>query len=200
MASEVEIRAVVDNPDLIKCRLVILGYRRVESYDQHDIMFDRPDGSLFKSGQKIRLRYEKGAGELTYKGQFEGSDAASRRAEISFAVEPSAREQVFLFFQALGYPFLFQIRKRREVFGNEDVKVTFDDWPIIGCLVELEGREDKIKALAKSIAPELEFKNYRLRELFRKKERDAGLSLSVLQAKYEADTGFSLGRLDLLLD
>jgi adenylate cyclase class IV len=105
-----------------------------------------------------------------------------------------------VFLTAIGYPQLFQIKKRREVFKRGDLTVTFDEWPIIGCILELEGREEEIKELANRVAPNLEFKNYRLKELFRSKEVETGRSLAELQIEYEAKTGFLLGRLDLLLD
>lgn len=199
MNKEIEIRAIVNNRERIEKRLVATGFIPTNEVEQLDIMMDKPDGSLFNSGRKIRLRIEGASGELTYKGMFEGDAMASRRVEINFGVLPKELNSITEFFSALGFPPLFTIPKRRTEYKRENITVTLDEWPIIGCLMELEGLESDIINLAKELCPSVKFRGYRLKELFLNKEAETGKSLIELQKDFEAKHGTKLGRLDLLL-
>jgi predicted adenylyl cyclase CyaB len=197
---EIEVRAVIANPSDISNHLRNLGFEFKGSWEQMDIILDRPDASLFRSGRKIRIRVENELAEFTYKGPFEGDTQASRRDEITIPIQNSDTNMWIKIFEALGFPVCFTVPKRRQLFIGRGVKVTLDDWPIIGYLMELEGDENTIKALLKDIAPpEVIFSNYRLKDLFRQKEIETGQSLKELQAEYEESHGCKLGRLELLL-
>jgi len=199
MAKEVEIRAVVENPESIVRTLINMGFAKKARISQKDIMLDNPDGNLFKSGQKIRIRIEGEHAELTYKGHFEGNKDASRRTEVSMKLIPTEVDSAISIFHALGYPVLFTVPKDRECFDRDGIKVTIDNWPIIGWLVEIEGEEGRIRDLASEIAPGVEFSNFRLKELFERKERESGLTLATLKAQYEAKSGNALGNIEFLL-
>jgi predicted adenylyl cyclase CyaB len=199
MMKEIEIRAIISEPARVQERLVEAGVHPLGSLAQKDIMLDKPDASFFNSGRKIRIRIEGSSAELTYKGPFEGTQDASRRSEVNISVSPSQVEDLVLLFTAIGYPVCFTVPKNRTTFARGNIKVTFDDWPIIGCLMEIEGDEDEARRLASEVAPNVEFSNYRLKELFRRAETESGKSLRELQEEYEALHGVSLGRLDLLI-
>lgn len=196
---EIEIRALVDNPEYIAERLIGDGFIDHGDSLQRDIMLDKPDASLFRSGQKIRIRSEGPKCELTFKGIFEGDQTASRRVEVNVPIAPASLNDVVSLFSALGFPICFQIPKLRSRFSKNDLNVTLDRWPIIGCLMEVEGPEVEAKALASAVAPGVAFGNPRLKDLFRHAEERTGLSLSALQETYEREHSVSLGRLDLLL-
>ena len=200
MKSEVEIRALVPEPKRAATALQRGGFALIDVFDQHDIIHDRPDGSLFRSGQKIRLRIEGDHAEFTYKGAFQGDATASRRAEINVVVNPSDVPALSEMLEALGYPMLFQVKKVRTVFRSGSVAATLDEWPIIGSMLELEGPEDEIKGVAQATFPEIEFGNSRLKTLFERVCAERGRTLDELQTDYEARSGFSLGNIRLLLN
>src|SRR5947209_1663351 len=116
MGTEIEIRALISDPAAFRSKLGENGYTLKKEYDQRDIILDRPDGSLFKAGRKIRLRAEDQRAELTYKGPPTGDATASRRAEIDIPIAPSQVEDYIALFQQIGYPVLYRIEKHREIF------------------------------------------------------------------------------------
>lgn len=197
---EIEIRALVDNRSEIETKLVQLGYSSEESFEQLDIIHDKPDAALFKSGQKIRIRREDGLFTLTYKGHFQGDTSASRRVELDIDLPASEAVKMSKFLSAIGYPVCFQIPKYRKVYRNGATSVSFDEWPILGCLLEIEGNEADVKELARLITPDVEFANFRLKELFRMAEAKTGKSLEFLKAEYEAKAGVELGNIELLCE
>ncbi len=184
---EVEIRSIVDNPIHLQDLLRDAGFSCEPSFEQLDIILDKPDASLFRSGQKIRLRIQKDLAELTYKGVFQGDSTACRREEITIPVELKEVKDWISFFTRLGYPECFRIPKTRTIFRHGAIQVTFDEWPIIGCLLEIEGIETKCKEIAKFLVPGKELRNYRLKELFLEKTHQTGKSLSQLRDEYEQE-------------
>jgi predicted adenylyl cyclase CyaB len=175
------------------------GFEKIQEVVQTDIMHDKPDGELFKSGQKIRIRSEGEHAELTYKGGFQGDQTASRRAELNIELSSSDLASASQLLEALGYPELFKVRKVRKTYERNGVSATLDTWPIIGTMIEFEGEETEIKSIALELFPNLEFGNPRLKHLFEEKCEKTGRSLAELKAEYEAQTGFYLGNIEFLL-
>ena len=198
---EIEIRTIikdVDKNEIIK-HLLEEGYELTKDVIQHDIMFDKEDASLFRGGSKIRLRIEGNKKELTYKGSLLESDVVSRRTELNFPMDSSSKEDIEAFMTAIGYPLCFQIKKHRIVYSKGDVSVSFDEWPIIGCMLEIEGSEEEIINLSRIIAPNYEFGNRRLKDFFADKMKETGKTLEELKALYEKETGFDLGKIELVV-
>ncbi len=166
---------------------------------QQDIIFDKEDASLFRSGCKIRLRLEGESKELTYKGSLLSSEKVSKRTELNISVSDASEEDISDFLTALGYPMCFQYKKERIVYTKDSIQVTFDEWPIIGCMVEIEGPEASIVELTKTIAPSETFGNRRLKDFFGDVMKSTGKSFDQLKAEYQAKTGFNLGKLELIL-
>ncbi|HEX8225808.1 MAG TPA: CYTH domain-containing protein [Allosphingosinicella sp.] len=198
MASEVEVRTLVEDAELAAETLRLNGFSLAGSLKQRDIMHDKPDGQLFLSGQKIRIRVEDDRAELTYKGEFEGDQSASRRSEINITIPAGSVDDVSLVLTALGYPILFQVQKTRVVLRNGGVVATIDSWPIIGPMLELEGEEEEIKSIANLLFPKHIFRNYRLKELFEEVCSRRGKSLNELQDEYEKSSRFELGNIGFL--
>ena len=198
--TEIEIRALIEDTLPLKRSLRNQGFDEEAPFDQLDIMLDRPDAGLFRSGQKLRIRSELGKAELTYKGHFQGDASASRRVELNISIPHDEIEIYVELFSALGLPMCFQIPKTRTKFHKDSTAVVFDEWPIIDTLVEIEGEESQAKALAASIAPGVRFANYRLKEFFRQVEERTGESLETLKERYERQHGIALGSIELLLD
>lgn len=199
---EIETRTIVpeDKIEYTQNKLQEFGFISVESFLQKDTMLDRPDASLFKSGQKIRIREEKGKVELTYKGLFEGDQSFSRRSEVNIMLQPSQIEDLKLVFEALGYPFLFCIIKERKVYKKNNITATFDNWPIIGTLLEIEGIEDEVKEVVSFFDRDFLFSNTRLKNLFQNKVNETGKSFQELKDSYEKSSGNKLGRIELIIE
>jgi predicted adenylyl cyclase CyaB len=196
---EIETRALVADPLPLKRKLLAKGFIEGPVSEQLDMIFDYPDARMFRSGRKVRIRIEGDKASLTYKGPFASSTKVSRREEIEI---PINREFVPLYssvFEAIGIPLCFQIPKVRHQFRKPDVTITFDEWPIIGCLMELEGSEENVMRIAKEIAPGVEFRNFRLKELFFQVEQRSKKSLTQLQREYERLHNVNLGHIDLVL-
>jgi predicted adenylyl cyclase CyaB len=199
--NEVEVRAIVPEELLqdAKEKILSMGFVPSDEIRQLDIIFDKKDAELFRSGQKIRMRLENDNAELTYKGHFKGDSTASRRIETNIPIDIRYTDQVILFLEALGFPKCFQINKTRKNYTIDNVRITFDTWPIIGCMVEFEGREEIIKEFANIIFPNIIFKNLLLKEAFENVQKERALSLSELKAEYEKRTGNKLGNIELLM-
>ncbi len=199
MEKEIETRAVVSDKDDIIQALIGLGFAEAYSRPQTDITIDHPDGSLFRSGRKIRIRVEGNHAELTYKGASQGDRSFSRRNELNLNIPLNQVDDFRNLFEAIGFPPLLTITKHRTCLVRSGIKVTFDEWPIIGCVMEIEGPEQPVSRLIAEVVPNLEFKHYRLKELFEMAAEKAGASVQELQKKYERENNVSLGQIDLLL-
>lgn len=196
---EVEIRAIVDKKEELIQILKEKGFINTKNVVQHDIMLDKPDASLFVSGKKIRIRVEGDEATLTYKGDINVDKNISKRVELNIQIDQKKVDDYVTFLTELGYPLCFQIKKERKVMKKDDVMVTFDEWPIIGCMMEIEGPEKKIQNIAAEVAPEVKFSNYRLKELFEWKMQETGLTLAELKEKYNEETQFDLGHIELII-
>ena len=198
---EIETRTLVPSNQVktVINTLKELGFKQIDEFKQTDIIFDRKDAALFKSGQKIRLRIEKGIAELTYKGLFEGDSSMSRRIEINLPVLNEKIEDTTIFLSSIGYPKLFTIIKNRILFKKNGIEASLDEWPILGHILEFEGNEDEIKILIKSFKNEFKFGNTRLKQLFKDKINETGKSFQELKDEYELSTGNSLGKIELII-
>ena len=196
---EVEIRSIITNKEEIISRLIENNFKQDEPFEQHDIILDTPKADFFNNKQKIRLRIEKGKAEITYKGKTDFGQNVSKRKEINIPVQTSSVDDIVDFFTSIGYPICFQIKKTREIFCKDGITVSLDQWPIIGCMMEIEGEENKITQLAKKVVPEYDFKNYRLRDLFEFEQKRKNMSLTELKEEHYKNTEFDIGNIELIL-
>lgn len=196
---EIEIRSVVTEKESIIKALKELLFENKGTVEQHDIILDKKDASLFKSGQKIRIRVENDKCTLTYKSDMSKNKEVSLRDEINIDINKKGLKDYLDFFENIGFTICFQIKKTREIWKYMNIKVTIDKWPIIGYIVEIEGNEEDIKRVANIIAPDKIFKNYRLKELFESKMKETGKSLKELKMIYYEETGFDLGNIELII-
>ena len=198
MKQEIEARAHLKDDKKVLKNLNDLGFNKIKSFVQHDIMFDLPDGSLFKSGQKIRIRDEDGNCELTYKGKFNDSNQLSVRSELNIPIPNKNLDDFKLFLSSLGFPPLFEIKKNRIIYSKDDLTVTLDEWPIIGILLEIEGTVEDINKYKYLIAPGVIYKNFRLKELFEEVVFQTGKSLEQLVSEYEAASDYKIGNISAI--
>lgn len=196
---EVEIRTCVENKEEYVNRIKENGFKKEKLINQHDIMLDTPDADLFRSGNKIRIRIEDDKAELTYKGNINTYKDISKREEINVPIHKEEVNNYIKIFSSIGYPVCFQIKKEREVYTKENITITIDSWPIIGYLIEIEGEENKIKEIAKQIAPDMEFGNLKLKNLFNEKMKKENKTIEELKKEYYNQTNFDLGKIELIL-
>lgn len=200
MQQETEIRAHFEKRDDAIQKLAARGVTLGDPIVQWDQMFDTPEGSLFSSGRKIRIRREGSAAELTVKGAFGGDGTASRRTENNIALSGADAERMAEIMEFLGYPMLFQVKKTRQMSETSDgIIIALDEWPIIGALLELEGNEEKIKKFAADVFPDVRFGNPRLKTLFMDKMKQENKSLAELIAREETHLDYRLGNLEFLI-
>lgn len=199
---EVETRAVFDNKDSAVKWLIQSGFTETQEFLQHDIIFDKNNWELFKSGQKVRIRIEKGTAELTFKGVFKGDDSVWRRKEINVSFPVSEVETYVDLLKGLGYNMLFQLKKQRTVFMDsiQWVEAVIDEYPLIGFLVELEGPEENITKIAETTFPDKAFKNYRLKELYQQHVEKAWRPLDDLLIDFQkSPIWYDLWNIQLIL-
>lgn len=197
--NEIETRTVVDNINEIEINLKKLGFINKGKFVQHDIMLDTPNADIFNSRRKLRIRIENEKVELTYKGKFEVRDDLAKRSELNININKSDIENYIKIFSDIGYPICFQIKKTRKLWKKDNIQVTIDNWPIIGNILEIEGEEEKIKEYCNKIAPNYIFKNYLLKDLFKKKMKNTGKTIEELKNDYFKETGFDLGKIELIV-
>jgi predicted adenylyl cyclase CyaB len=197
---EIEQRTRLRNEDVdrVSQLLADLDFKFVGSWMQTDVTFDRPDASLFNSGCKIRIRRENGEMELTYKSSNRERTDVSVRTETNIRISADQFDACSVLLEALGYPELFRVVKERQVWKRDAVKVTIDDWPIIGLVMEMEGPESELLELSSELGRAYHFENYLLRDFFKAVQEETGKSLFALQLEYESEHDIKLGRLDLL--
>jgi adenylate cyclase, class 2 len=110
-----------------------------------DRLFDTPDGRLRNSGCALRVRRDRDAGFLTFKGPADAQAAVKSREEIETAIG-DARVAIAIVGR-LGFVQVFLAEKYREEYALGDAHVSIDEAPI-GVFVEIEGTPDVIARTA----------------------------------------------------
>ncbi|MCY4602140.1 MAG: class IV adenylate cyclase [Acidobacteria bacterium] len=111
---------------------------------QDDRLLDWPDGRLRERGCTLRVRDQRGAAALTFKGPPQ-PDAMKVREELETVVGDAPL--LLRLLEQLGLRVWFRYQKYREEYELPGVVLTIDETPI-GAFVELEGDEQGITDLA----------------------------------------------------
>jgi adenylate cyclase class 2 len=136
---ELEVKFYLSNPQGFLERLAAAGAAQVqERVFEVNLRFDRPDGSLSRAHQVLRLRQDIRA-RLTYKGPAEAGEAVSDRQEIEFEVSDFAAARRLL--EALGYRVIVKYEKWRTTFQLGAVEIVLDEMPF-GNFCEIEGPDE----------------------------------------------------------
>lgn len=108
---EAELKARVHAPEAVMRLLDERATARIEVYQ--DTYYDRPDGSLEKAGEELRVRTVHGADEtrtvLTYKGAAVDEDSGSKPEHETRAEDPEAMHAIL---RGLGHVELIAFEKR----------------------------------------------------------------------------------------
>jgi predicted adenylyl cyclase CyaB len=194
MHFENEIRAAVKEHDVptILATLSSKGYVFGGKQTQHDTIFITASTS-FQNSRIIRLRTEGERTKLTLKGKDRGSaSTASRRFELNVPVTTYFGKKILGFLPAFGYTLCFQVEKKRTLFMKGGATVSFDEWPLVGFILEIKGTEESALGISKDIAPQYAFGNRRLKDFFADILRETGKSPEELIREHEARTGINL--------
>lgn len=93
---EAELKARVHSPEAVTRQLDKLASARVEVY--RDTYYDRPDGTLEKAGEELRVRTVHGADGsrtvLTYKGAAVDEDSGSKPEHETHVEDPDAAHAI----------------------------------------------------------------------------------------------------------
>ncbi len=152
---ELEAKFRVEDHAAVLLQLERGGGAFVGRYIEHNVIFDRPDGSLVADGCGLRVRGMEtldGAvapATITFKGPAQPS-AFKRRTEIETSVGDFDRACALL--EAVGFEVRLSYRKRRERWVMEGCHVELDRVPMIGDFVEIEGLDEpKIGSVRKRL-------------------------------------------------
>lgn len=147
---EVEVKFFLEDLDEIRNRLGAVAATPVSPrVYERNVRFDTPDQALLQRQQLLRLRQDKRV-RLTFKGvaDEDTTSEAKVREEIEVAVDDFDRMAIIL--RRLGFLPLQVYEKYRETYHWRGVEIVLDQMPF-GHFVELEGREDDLKAVASAL-------------------------------------------------
>lgn len=181
ICEELELKAVVPDPDALRARLLAAGAALRFSGRMSDRRYDRPGGDLGLRDQVLRVRTFHGADGpataiLGWKGPVERSPQGyKRRAEIELPVTGGERGAPHGLLTALGYEVVHAIDRQVEVFELEDATLRLERYPRMDPLLEIEGSPLAIeRAVATTGIPRAEFTADSLTEFVRRYELRSG--------------------------
>lgn len=143
---EREVKIKVDSLIGLNEKLIAQGFLFCGKKKQRDVYFNHPCRDFSKTDEALRLRFEDGKVELTYKGPRENGRAIKVREEISCEVVGEIEEAL----HRLGFKKVAEVDKEREIFEREGIVVSLDRVEGLGEFIEIEG-ETNLKEVAESI-------------------------------------------------
>ena len=145
---EIEAKFYVRDLKAIETHLLSLNARLIaRRIHETNLRFDTPNGDLKHDGRVLRLRRDDGI-RLTYKEDGKLTAGAHDRREIEFTVDDFDSAKQFI--EALGYEVIFIYEKFRTTYELDGAHIMLDELPY-GNFVEIEGKLDKLKPIAKKL-------------------------------------------------
>ncbi len=135
---EREVKIRVDKLAGLNERLIAQGFIFRGKRRQRDVYFNHPCRDFSKTDEALRVRFEEGRIELTYKGPREDKRPVKVREEISCNV----LGDVETLLERLGFKKVAEVVKEREVYEKEGTRVLLDRVENLGEFVEIEGEAD----------------------------------------------------------
>ncbi len=138
---EIEVKFYLSSVPAFRKRLEAAGAELIqERLFEVNLRFDRPDGSLSRAQQVLRLRQDNRA-RLTFKGPADAGEAVSSRMEIEFEVSDFAAARRLL--ESLGYRVIMLYEKWRTTYRIGAAEIVIDEMPF-GHFCEIEGPDETI--------------------------------------------------------
>jgi adenylate cyclase class IV len=180
MSQELELKAVLPDPDALRARLLAAGAVERFRGRMSDRRYDR-GGELAARDEVLRVRsYHHSDGSvaavLGWKGPVGRSpDGYKQRAEIELPVTAEATASPNALLTALGYEVVHAIDREVQVFVLGGASVRLERYPRMDPLLEVEGEPAAIeRAIAVSGIPRAEFTADPLAEFVRRFEARRG--------------------------
>ena len=148
MPLEREIKLRFPSPEVARDAVRAIGASPLRGRRlQEDYLLDSDDESLRRRRCALRVRFEDGKGQLTFKSPVSSSGMKLREELETGVGNGTALLKVF---EQLGLHIRFRYQKYREEFGREDVIIAIDETPV-GTFVEIEGEEHGITQIAEAL-------------------------------------------------
>lgn len=151
MPLEIEAKFRLADPEAMRKTLRQAGARPLGSLLEHNVYFDRPDGSLRRNDCGLRLRTERASDDksqslLTYKGPRQSGQLKIRREE-ELTVDSADAAQAIL--KGLGFEPTLSFQKRRENHRLGGASISLDELPELGFFLEIEAGDECTVAVAR---------------------------------------------------
>jgi len=148
---ETEIKFPMENLEKVRERLTQKGAEREAGFFEDNIVYDDPEGNLFRRRELLRLRKSDDV-FLTFKKPVE---KAQFKVMEEHEVRVSDFEETHRIITALGYRKVFRYQKQREIFRFQGTEVLLDHTPI-GNYVEIEGEKEHILEVCTTLGLSME--------------------------------------------
>ena len=181
MPDELELKAVIPDPDSLRAGLSAAGAVERFRGRMSDRRYDRPGGELARRDEVLRVRsYHHPDGRITavlgWKGPARRSlQGYKQRAELELPVTGAAGASPQALLSALGYEIVHTMDRDVEIFDLDGAAVRLEHYPRMDPLVEIEGRPAAIeRAIEVSGLPRHAFSADSLTEFVRRFEARSG--------------------------
>lgn len=191
---EVEVKAVLDDLDARRARIVSAGATEMFTGTMRDLRYDTADRALAAVDQVLRVRAYRGAAgetaQLDWKGATRIDSGLKTREELSTGVTDLSGLAAIL--GSLGYTVTREIQREVWVYELAGATVRLERYPRMDDLVEVEGTPAAIESAIGAIGMQRgEFTADRLPDFARRYEERTGqraaLCGSELNGEYKYD-------------
>ena len=191
---EVEVKAVVEDLDATRSRVIATGGEELFAGHMRDLRYDTRDRSLAAVDHVLRVRvYSSDAGEvahLDWKGTTRIDEGFKAREE--YTTGASDLDGLVAILDALGYVVTREIEREVFVYRLGAATVRFERYPRMDDLVEVEGTPEAIESAIERLGiPRAAFTAERLPDFARRFEGRTGeraaLCSSELAGSYDYD-------------
>lgn len=190
---EVELKAMVDAPDVARRALLAAGAVLTYAGRLEDRRYDSPDRALTVRDHVLRLRVYRGAtvrALLDWKGPTGYTDGYKVREEHSVPFDDP--EQLATILERLGYIVTREIDREIEQFTLGGAVIRFERYPRMDVLVEVEGEPAAIERAISALAlPRAAFTTARLPDFVRQYETRTGQRAAICGREIEGDYRYS---------
>jgi predicted adenylyl cyclase CyaB len=185
---EVEIKAVVDDWDARRNRLIEAGAQLSFAGRLEDRRYDTPARDLSSRGEVLRVRMYRGDGheraEIGWKGPTSQESGYKVREELGASTPDAAAMALIL--RRLGYMVSQAIDREIAQYDLGGTTIRFERYPRMDDLVEVEGTPAGIeRAVAVLGIPRSEFTAERLPKFVRRFEERTGQRAAICEADLE---------------
>lgn len=192
---EVELKATVADPAVVRSRLLAAGAREVFHGAMSDRRYDFPTGDLAECDHVLRLRtYSDASGAhavLDWKGPTGYDSGYKVREELSTPCGNG--ETLMVMLERLGYVVIGEIDRDIEQFELSGAVLRIERYPRMDVLLEVEGTPESIElAIETAGVPRAEFSSDRLPDFVLRFEERTGARAAICTRELSGDYRYSV--------